>query len=54
MKTRFKKKIGNPYSLHDMVVRRITLKKECVYLEFLHGYVSTNPPYQQIDGKVII
>ena len=49
MKMRYKQQIKNPYSLHDMVVRRIIIKKECVYLEFCHGYVSINPPYQQID-----
>ena len=43
MKMRYKQQIKNPYSLHDMVLRRIIIKKECVYLEFCHGYVSTNP-----------
>lgn len=32
MKMRYKQQIKNPYSLHDMVVRRIIIK----------GYVTTN------------
>lgn len=54
MITRFNQQINIPYSLHDMVVFRITIKKESVYMEFSHGYVSTKPPYQQIDGNIIV
>ena len=54
MVTRFKQKINMPYSLHDMVVNSITCENETVYLEFEHGFVSTQEPYAQVDGKIAI
>lgn len=54
MITRYKQKLDMPYSLHDMVVSKITSQNESVYLEFCHGYVSAKEPYPQINGHIII
>lgn len=54
MITRFKQQINMPYSLHDMVVNNITYKNESVYLKFEHGFVSTEEPYTQVEGKITI
>ena len=54
MITRFKAKIDMPYSLHDMVVSKITCHDESVCLEFKHGYMSTKEPYPQVEGHIFI
>lgn len=54
MITRFKQQIDTPYSLHDMIVRKITCRNESVYLEFSYGYVSTKAPCPQVDGNITI
>ena len=54
MITRFKQQINMPYSLHDMVVNNITYKNDSVYLKFEHGFVSTEEPYTQVEGKITI
>lgn len=54
MITKFKQQINIPYSLHDMVVNNITYKNESVYLKFEHGFVSTEEPYTQVEGKITI
>ena len=54
MITRFKQHIDIPYSLHDMVVHKITCRNDSVYLDFCYGYVSTKAPCPQIDGHITI
>ncbi len=54
MITRFKQHIDIPYSLHDMVVHKITCRNDSVYLDFSYGYVSTKAPYPQVDGHITI
>lgn len=54
MLTRVKQQVEMPYSLHDMVVDKITCRDESVYLEFAHGYVSTQEPYPQVDGRITL
>ena len=51
---RYKQKLDIPYSLHDMIVSKITSKNESVYLEFSHRYVSTKEPCLQINGHITI
>lgn len=54
MITRWKPQTAPPYSLHDMIVRKISCKKESVVLKFLDGYVSAEEPDAQVKGKIIL
>src|SRR5690625_3492292 len=54
MKTEYKHNTPVPYSLHDMRVKRITLQKETIKLEFEYGYVKLVEPFDQVDGSITI
>ena len=54
MITRFKQQTDLPYSLHDMVVNKITCQNELVRLKFNHGYIKTKEPYPQVNGNITI
>ncbi|NLV89440.1 MAG: hypothetical protein GX021_08785 [Tissierellia bacterium] len=54
MKTEYKHNPPIPYSLHDMRVKRITLQKETIKLEFEYGYVKLVEPFDQVDGSITI
>ena len=54
MITRFKQQTYLPYSLHDMVVNKITCQNELVRLKFNHGYIKTKEPYPQVNGNITI
>ena len=54
MITRFKQQTDLPYSLHDMVVNKITCQNELVHLKFNHGYIKTKEPYPQVNGNITI
>ena len=54
MKTEYKHNPPIPYSLHDMLVKRITLQKESIKFEFEYGYVKLVEPYNQVDGSITI
>lgn len=54
MVKRFKQHIDIPYSLHDMAVNNIIYKNESVCLEFEYGFVSTEEPFTQTDGKITV
>ena len=54
MITKYKYKSTQPYSLHDMVVNKITHTKDSIQLIFDEGYESMQEPYQQIKGNINI
>lgn len=54
MITNYKYKPTIPYSLHDMVVNKITHNEDAIHLQFDHGYVSLKEPYHQVDGNITI
>jgi len=54
MITRYKHKIDQPYSLHDMVVNKIENRGGNLHLQFEHGFVITQDPYPQVEGNIII
>ena len=54
MITRFKQQTDLPYSLHDMVVNKITCQNELVRLKFNHGYIKTKEPHPQVNGNITI
>ena len=54
MITRFKQQTDLPYSLHDMVVNKITCQNELVRLKFNHIYIKTKETYQHVNGKITI
>lgn len=43
-----------PFSLHDMVVNKITCQNDSVHIQFNHGYVSIKEPYSQVDGHITV
>ena len=44
----------NPYSLHDSRVCGIKPVDGNLRLTFAYGYVSTDPPFKQVEGDVLI
>ena len=54
MKTEYKHNPPIPYSLHDMVVNKITIDKTSILLEFEHGYQRVDEPYNLVEGNIII
>lgn len=54
MITKYKYKSDIPYSLHDMIIKKIRCNEDSVKLLFKHGYVSTTQPYPQVKGNITI
>ena len=54
MKTEYKHNPPIPYSLHDMVVNKITIDKSSILLEFEQGYQRVDEPYNLVEGNIII
>ena len=52
--TKFKHNPPIPYSLHDMRVSKISVKKETIRLDFENGYEKIEEPYEQVDGNITI
>ena len=54
MITKYKYKSDLPYSLHDMVIKKIKLSDDSIKLVFDGGFVSTAEPYPRVDGSITI
>ena len=54
MITKYKYKSDIPYSLHDMVIKKIKLSEDTIKLLFDQGYVSTTEPFPRVDGNITI